>query len=448
MRRLFFIILVAITGNSAYAQINSNSPFSSFGLGELGGLDHPATVGIGNSNITLLDSVNVNYYNPASYNLLSKGQPLFSLAGASRISNYTEGGVSSTRTVANFQHFALAVPVRKHFGLAFGLKPYSRKGYDINTRNAVGADSVKYNYSGSGGLNEVFLGISTDVLRLKSTRMSIGGNFGYIFGTSVNSRSATVIGAAQANAGGVDHRSIRARSFHYELGTYLTHKFNQKHSLMASATFDPGQNLSGQFSYGRFYSASNVANTNSYDTLFFSGDSSGRIKSVPTYTYGLRYTLSRPASLTKSRKLNTEVSFHATYSTSNWSNFSVPFDTSSVFLNSSKYTFGIQYIPEVYHIANKATTKFYQRIRYRIGVYYQTLPYQSAGEQITDFGTTFGLGLPIAIQKSLSSVNFGFSYGNRGNSNSHSLKEQYYGINVGITIAPGGDRWFVKRKLD
>ena len=87
-------------------------------------------------------------------------------------------------------------------------------------------------------------------------------------------------------------------------------------------------------------------------------------------------------------------------------------------------------------------------MRYRVGAYYNTLPYTAGGEQVTDFGTTFGLGLPIAVRSSVSSVNFGFSFGQRGVSDATQLKEQYYGINFGITISPVGDRWFQKSKLD
>ncbi|MCH2223708.1 MAG: hypothetical protein MK066_02985, partial [Crocinitomicaceae bacterium] len=219
--------------------------------------------------------------------------------------------------------------------------------------------------------------------------------------------------------------------------------------LTLSATYDPSQSLNGDFSLGRFYSSSNVNNPDFYDTLSYIGDSTGNIISAPTLTIGGKYTMRRLSRETDNKRLNSEVSLHATYSSTKWEDFSVPFDTSLTnYLNTTKYTFGIEYTPEIYFIRNRATAKFYERMRYRIGAYYQSLPYETNNEQITDFGTTFGIGIPIAIQKSVSSLNFGFSIGQRGISDSQAFKERYYGINVGITIAPGGDKWFVKRKLN
>ena len=111
-------------------------------------------------------------------------------------------------------------------------------------------------------------------------------------------------------------------------------------------------------------------------------------------------------------------------------------------------TFGIEYIPEAEFQLNTATTSFLARVRYRAGFYSYTLPYATNGQQVSDFGTTFGFGIPVAVQKSLSSINFGFSVGSRGVADQNAFKEQYYGINIGVSIAPGADKWFVKRKLN
>jgi hypothetical protein len=118
-------------------------------------------------------------------------------------------------------------------------------------------------------------------------------------------------------------------------------------------------------------------------------------------------------------------------------------------MNTSKLSVGVQFIPESEFKINTATTNIFARIRYRAGYYQYTLPYSANGEQVTDFGTTFGFGIPVSIQKSLSSINFGFSIGQRGVSDQQQLSEKYYGINLGITIAPGAsEKWFRKRKLN
>lgn len=448
MRRLLFLFSFFVLGSSSFAQITANSPYSSFGLGEIGGLDHARTSGIGNSLGTAIDSFTLNYYNPSSYNSLSNGNPLFSLGVSTLISNFSEGNVSNTSSLSAIQNFAFGFKVKEYFGAAVGLRPYSRRGYEFANYEVIGSDSIKHNYSGTGGINELFLGLSTNIFKFEATQLSVGANLGYLFGTVENKRSSTIVVSGDGITGGVDLELLRAKSFHYDFGMNFSHRFNNSHELMLTAIIDPAQNLNATYSSGRYY-APDVDNTLAYDTLSYSGLQSVRIQSIPRFTYGLRYNISTRTDRDAGKKLNNLLAIHASYSTADYTKFTLPFDSSSVnFLNSTKYTLGFEFIPETDFINNKPITKFYERMRYRVGGYYAELPYQTNGEQVTDFGTTFGLGLPMVIKNSLSSINLGFTIGQRGVGNQQSLSETYYGINFGITIAPLGDNWFQKRKLN
>jgi hypothetical protein len=448
MRRLLFLIAFIVLGSSSFAQITSNSPYSSFGVGEEGGLDHATISGIGNSLGTAIDSFTLNYYNPASYNSLSTGNPLFSMGISSKISNFSEGSLNSYSTVSAIQHFAFGFKVKRYFGMAFGLKPYSRRGYSFVNYTVFDEDSVKHRYSGAGGINELFLGLSSNLFKFKNTQLSVGGNFGYLFGSIQNQRTSTLVIDSIDLTGGVDLATIRAKSFHYDLGMYFTHRFNKSNEIMLTAIVDPAQKLNTTYTYGRFY-APDVNNTEAYDTLVYNEAVKGRIQSASRFTFGLRYTISRNANTDASIKLNSALTLHASYSMANYSKFSIPFDSGGLnYLNSTKYTFGLEYVPETHFIENKPSTKMYERMRYRVGAYYALLPYQTNGVQLTDFGTTFGIGLPIVVKNSLSSINFGFAIGQRGTGDQQLLSETYYGINFGVTISPIGDNWFIKRKLN
>jgi hypothetical protein len=146
---------------------------------------------------------------------------------------------------------------------------------------------------------------------------------------------------------------------------------------------------------------------------------------------------------------NSTLSVHATYSATDWTKYSSSFDTVSNLLATNKFTFGVQYTPEASFLDNSNQSKFLERVRYRAGYYQYTLPYTIQGNQISDQAVTLGFGFPILSQRSASSINFGFSYGKRGSGIDTHLKEQYLGINFGLSIAPSNaDRWFRKRKLD
>lgn len=449
MRNLSLSFLVLLIGTLTIAQSNINSPYSSYGLGELGGHDHAATSGLGNTNITIQDSTLLNFYNPASYSSLGQGQPLFSIGVSTRLSTFSENGASNFSSVTGIQNFSLGMSFKKHFGLAFGLKPYSRRGYEFTNRIKVDEDSLAYTYSGTGGINEVFLGLSSNLLKYKGAKVSVGANLGYLFGSSTNERSAGLIeSGATSYLGAIDEKLIRVKSFHYELGFNYSQKINEHHNIGVSAVIEPLQKITGLYTETSYFGA--IGNPNGYDTLSVTEISDGNVTTVPTYTFGLSYTLRAKGRKGSTNELNSAVSVHASYKMSDWSQYEDKFDInfSNNFLNTSKMSFGVEYIPETDFITNKVTSKFHHRVKYRIGVYQLTLPNETNGQQVSDFGTTFGFGIPIVVQNSLSSINLGVTIGKRGVADSQAFREQYYGINLGISIAPGADKWFVKRKLN
>ena len=450
MYKFILSLSILLLGTFSYAQNSANSPFSSFALGEIGGLDHAAFIGIGNSTITMNDSTTLNFYNPSSYHSLAKHQPLFSIGLSTRFSTYSENGIEAKSNLSNIQHFAIAFPFAKRFGLAFGLKPYASKGYEFNSRIKVGNDSLNYIYSGTGNINEGFAGFSIKALDFNGAKLSLGANFGYLFGQIKNTRKSGLIQTGTSiYAGGINTKVVQTKAFHYTIGVDYTQRINENQSISLSAVFDPFQNISAKYEDALFYS-SDINNPSLFDSLIVNDSLSGNISTIPTFTYGLKYELNFLGRKGKTNQLNSQLSFHLSYTSAKWAEYQNTFDPSftNTFLNSTKYTFGIQYLPETDYLRNIASTNFFSRVSYRAGVYQVKLPYVTNGEQVTDLGTTFGFGIPIVIQNSLSSLSLGFSIGKRGVNDSDALTEKYYGFNVGISIAPGSDKWFVKRKLN
>jgi hypothetical protein len=439
---LLFIVLI---GNN-FAQLTSNSPYSSYGFGEKGGLDHATFTGIGNTMITYFDSTVLNMYNPSTYNTLGKGQPLYSLGLTSRLSSYEQNGTEEFKSTAFIEHFAMAFTLKKHFGLAFGLKPFGRKGYSITERIAVGTDSLKYTYAGKGGPNQVFLGLSSNLIKLSNTTLSVGGNFSYLFGSSTNERWSQLISNGNT-VGGADWNTLRFRSIHYELGAYFSQTVREKHTFNLTGVIDPGQNIDVRKDEYLFYGV--LGNPSNYDTLSSNENQVGTITLPTTVSLGFSYKFWFQSARENNSLRNSEISLHASYSSTDWTNFSTSFDGTTGLLSSNKLTVGFQYIPEREFYDNQVTAKFLEKVRYRAGFYQYQLPYSFNGQQLKDIGITAGFGIPILAVRSLSSVNFGFSAGKRETSQTASFNEKYLGISFGVTIAPAlFERWFVKRKLD
>lgn len=446
MRTNFLTLFFASISLINFAQITT-SPYSSYGLGEKGNIDHAVFSGIGNSTITYFDSTVLNFYNPATYNTLGEGQPLYSLGVSSRTSFYQQNDVTKTGVSAYFEHFAMAFTLKKHFGLAFGLKPYARKGYEIYERIKAGSDSLKYSYLGSGSTSQLFLGLSSNLLKYKNSTLSVGANLSYLFGTSTNERRSQIISNATTVLGGVDWNQIGVKSFHYELGAYYAYLLRERHHFTLAATIEPAQNLKVTKNEYLFYGI--VDTPSSFDTLYSNENQRGTLRIAPSYTLGLNYKFNYSDKRKNQSIRNSSISLNASYNGTDWSKFTNSFDSTSTLLATSKFTFGIQYIPEEQFINNANSSKFLERVRYRAGIYQYTLPYSVSGTQVKDQGVTLGFGIPVLALRSASTINFGMSYGTRSNGNANDLTEKYIGFNFGISIAPSiADRWFRKRKLD
>lgn len=443
--KLILFLLLAVVGQS-YSQSTINSPYSTYGIGERNAFGHATFTALGGASIAYFDSTILNFYNPASYSFLGAGQPLFSLGINTRFNRVTQSGSSTTNYSGFIDHFAMAFTLKKRYGLAFGLKPFAQKGYDLTQRVAVGTDSVKYTYLGIGGINQFFVGLSANVLKLKTMDLSIGANLSYLFGTATNERRSQLIGSS-ALSGGISWQNTQMNAFHYQLGLAFNKTINDRHVIHFAAVAEPSQRLNATRDNYLFYGA--FGNPSQYDTLSKNVGNNGTINMPTNLTFGVNYMYWFNDVRPNNSVRNSELGVHINYATTDWTRYSTSFGDSLSFSASSKFSLGFQYIPERKFIENKTNMKFLERLRYRVGMYYSKLPYSLNNEQFKDVGATFGIGIPILAQISLSSINLGFAVGKRSTTQEASYNENYMSFNFGITISPSlFERWFIKRKLD
>lgn len=444
----FGLCIILVNCPSFLSQNTSTSPYSSYGLGEMNSVDHAIYNGLGNTTITYFDSTSLNYFNPASYNTMAKGEPLFSTGISSRLSNYNENFNNNFSKVVVLNHFAMGLSFGKYFGLCLGLKPYTQRGYEFSTKELLVTDSIKHTYKGVGSTNEAFIGLSSYILKLKKSHLSVGANLGYVFGTLTDEKRSNI---TSSTSGGIVQNSLKINSLHYEIGMYYKQKITDKHSYGLAAVIEPNQTFTA-YQESNLFTSKFIENEKYYTKLDSTGSIKGKVTLIPSYTFGGSYSFTFKDNKKESQIRNSEISLHTSYSVHQWSNYRTHFGTTETnpnFSNTSKFTIGVQYIPEKSFLGQSTTFKFIEIIRYRAGFYQYTLPVKIGGKIISDKGATIGFGLPIRNQKSLSSLNLGISYGNRGTGVEGMLKETYYGINLSIIFAPASfERWFVKQKLD
>ena len=428
------------------AQVTSSHPLSSYGIGSYNTGSNAITSALGNVNSVWIDSTNVNFFNPSSYSRLSKGNTLMSLSLDSRFSFYQQADVSEFKTSTMFDHFSLAFKATKRSGFAFGLKPYSNVGYEFSQSVFTGIDSIRYTYAGRGNLQDAFAGFSFAPISSRTSNLSFGANVSYLFGFVSNERKSELLNA-DSSPGGLSSDLTRLSSFHYQLGAHYEQRLGKRNTLLVGFTIDPEQDFNGSIE-NSLYTSANINAPSFYDTVF-SNSNEGSVKVLTSYEVGLKYKFFFKKTKRKATTRRPNITLAASYSASQGIESSFEGSEDWQVGPSNCWSVGLSYSPETRLFENVATLKLFEKLNYRVGYFQRSLPFSVDGIAYMDRGTTFGIGIPILAQMSLSSLNLAFVLGEKGTGVETDLREQYIGFKFGMVFSPSNfEKWFRKRKLD
>jgi hypothetical protein len=445
MNKLFALLFSASFCNFFMAQSITAEPASFYGLGEMSSKGHGIFDALGKNAINVFDSSMVNHYNPATYNRLSKGATLYTVSINSRQSWYSNATTQQFAATPMVEQFTLGFKIRKQMGLSFGLRPFSARGYQISQTQFTGLDSIRYNYTGKGAIQDLYLGYSVGLIEKSNTKLAIGANTSYLFGTLVNERSSELLTGASA-AGGIERNSLIMRSFHTEFGTYFMQQLSKNHAFCLSAVYQPQLTLGGTYQR-ELYSTATLGTPGSYDTII-NGSQLFSAKLAQSTQFGMSYTWKLPKYKRQTRELHPQLQLFASYSQFGSLNQNQNLITGFNQNDYNRMSFGLQFQPEYEVLENIATLKGLEKLSYRVGYYQQTLPYTNGGLAYQEQGLTVGFGLPLLAQVSLSSLNVGLTFGQRTIA-SGIWKEQFIGARVSFIMAPSNfEKWFRKRQLD
>lgn len=158
--RIIGCLLLAATINGAWAQGGTKSPYSQFGLGVLSDYSQGMSRGMNGVGYALQCGNQVNTLNPASYAGVDSLTMLFDMGLSGQTTNFKEGGVSRNASMAAFEYVAASFRAWKNVGVSFGVLPFTNVGYDYKTTSHNGTTgSMSEQYTGSGGIHQVFLGV-------------------------------------------------------------------------------------------------------------------------------------------------------------------------------------------------------------------------------------------------------------------------------------------------
>ncbi|WP_203257442.1 hypothetical protein [Hyunsoonleella ulvae] len=438
MIKKLLVVFVAIFTFSSYAQEGTASPYSFYGIGSLkfrGTVENRSMGGIS----IYTDSIHMNLRNPATFT----GPNLLTFNNKSRPVKYTVGGTysstnlksdSGTANVSSttFDYFALNLPVGK-FGVGLGLLPYTAVGYRLETENAEGLTTSRFN--GEGGLNKAFLGFGYSILDNLSVGVNAQYNFGNIQNSAIEFRFDND-GVPLFSQSRENNRSDLS-GLNLDFGVYYKTKLNKSLELTTAFTYTPESNITSQ--NRRALSTVNVGTSGQevvLNTIQVDLEPLGLLETdlvLPSkFSFG--------AGVGKPRKWFVG----AEYESQQLRDFNNPFYTSgaTIYDDGYRYSVGGFYIPEY-----NAFSGYFKRLVYRAGFRSEdtglVIFNNGSKQQIKEFGISFGVGIPVG--EFGSNANVGFEIGRRGTTNDNLIQENFINFQISLSL---NDRWFQKRKYD
>ncbi len=223
------------------AQINSSSstssPYSRFGVGTLGHYSLGRSEAMGGIGIGLRYPYQVNAGNPASYTSLDSLSFLMEFGANSKHTEYESALSKNGSNNTNFDYLAFSFPVKRWWGTAFGIMPFSQKGYSITLNSSSENLNSNSIFIGSGALSKAFIGNAFNI----NKNLSVGFNLWYMFGNIID--QTYIYFPDDANAYDyLNSKSLNVHNFGLTTGVQYHFTTKNKNTWTIGAVFEPKQN--------------------------------------------------------------------------------------------------------------------------------------------------------------------------------------------------------------
>ncbi len=420
--RLFLILFILFCSVHIFAQVRISSPYSLFGIGQLRvGSYNVALMSMGGIRNAMSSPYYVNYSNPASYTAFDSTSFVFEGAVLTNYTNLKTSELSENATYGSLGYILLGFPISRWWKSSLGLLPFSDVGYNmVEERSLTNIGNTQTAYEGSGGINNLFWGNGFKITK----NFSLGFNAIYYFGSIDKTRSVYFPDSLLTYLNTRIINKIRISDLSLNFGAL--YKKTLKNDLVFSTglSFGYETNISAEREYLSQTFQGGINSVEYFvDTITYEPKQKGNIK-IPTYT-GVGFALESPDHWLIGADFNWQ----------NWEKYSA-FGYSDSLKNSFDVAIGGYFIPDKHSIHG-----YFKKVTYRFGGRYSTTYLNLKNKQISEFGISFGLGLPLMHSKS--TLNLGFEFGRRGTTSNNLIQESFIKFTLGISIY---ERWFIKSK--
>lgn len=443
--KIFSLLFFFLFSFQVFAQ--TNSPYSRYGLGDVSANGNVTSRGMGGISAGYADFISINFNNPASYSQfqafveqrskkLSSGRVVLDVG-----TNYESRSLIAPNTPNKFtsndllfSYVQVGMPLRKNWGLSFGIRPLSRISYLINRDDSL-KDPVSGNtieraitqFRGSGGSYLPSIGTGFAI-----KDFSAGFNVGYLFGNRENTTLRSLVNDSIAYYSSEHSTNTSYGHLFFNAGIQYRVNLDKTTLLRLGVSGNWKQTITGsQDRLVQTFTRGNAGEELRIDSVFENKGVKGEITYPSSYKAGFV--------LQRNNTNGTSWLFGADYTTNKWSEYRFFGQTDSV-QNSSMLNIGGQLTP-------RPRTNYFSNITYRFGLF-TGKDYIKVQDKLPVFGASFGMALPIRPPRSnpyqATIINFGFEYMKRGNDN-NLLKENLFRLSLGLNLT---DLWFGKKKYE
>ncbi len=426
---ILFSILI-FTVEIATAQ--ENSPYTRYGVGDVRSTSVTANQGMGGLGAATRDNLRINFTNPASYSKFGSGGQYTTFETGLFTRNMWISGEDSIYNTgyANLDYLAFGIPLKERWGMSFGLMPYSRVNYNFSERiNDAQIGIYENQYSGRGALYQLWLGSGYEI-----KGFSFGANIALAFG-KIDYTKAIAFPDSLESLNTRNTSNLRSRGFFWNLGLQYSKKLDNELVITAGIYGNANLKLNTDLTqtWERYVNSFGVDVV--LDTVIAPVEAEGKITLPGKFGAGL----------TVGKEGKFVAGFDFEYNL--WSDFDNNVIAYDPLQDSWVMKIGGEITPDY-----KAISKYGKRMTYRAGAHFGKSQLNLNGQDISDFGITFGFALPVSLKKRstfdksvFSKVNFAFDIGKRGTTQNNLIKENYIKASIGFTLS---DKWFIKRKFD
>jgi long-subunit fatty acid transport protein len=423
-RLILFSIILCFVSLKGIAQDLTKSPYSIIGVGEPYYFGSTYQWAMGQTAQGTRRQADINVMNPASYSALKYTV----IDGAAYYSQGSLISKNASSDIDNFSFsyfmFGMPISVKRKAGLVFGLSPYSNLGYNVATNKNYGTYTGTTLMSGDGGLSRFHIGVGAQIIK----NLSLGLNVNYLFGqTRLDQR--LIIPEQYNMYNTAETRSRNIGDFQFQIGSQYHYDYESglrkdKYSFIAGASYTMATKLAAVEEH--YVRSLGIGGTVlNMDTIFYEQSNRGTVDLPFTFSGGVTWEKKDCWSL------SADVNY------TNWSSYR-SFGYSDSLKNMLGFNIGASYIPNSSDYKN-----YFKRAEYRIGARYDNGNLRVRDNNISSYGISAGVGLPMG--KSKSRINISGEYYVKGTTNNNLLKEEYFRIIFGINFT---DRWFQRTKYE